>query len=141
MSEHMAVRLEVHNLIMLLFSCDDFRLACKGRSNASASTVLSVGASMPIDAQFDKSFPNAIFVSNVPSVAKEKYDKLMGILKKHFDKHGKCEKYMPLNEETQMTDGGPKGILTFYVWVIYQMGGSVSCSVGDDFKDDAPTVA
>mmetsp|Transcript_36181 Transcript_36181/g.84827 ORF Transcript_36181/g.84827 Transcript_36181/m.84827 type:complete len:709 (-) Transcript_36181:75-2201(-) len=51
------------------------------------------------------SFPNAVFVCNVPSVSREKYDKLMGVLKKLVDKYGPNERYMPLNEETQMTDG------------------------------------
>lgn len=55
--------------------------------------------------QADETFPTTLFISNVPKVGKEKYDKLMNVLGKSMDKIGKNEKYMPLNEKTGQTDG------------------------------------
>merc|ERR1719379_1303101 len=57
----------------------------------------------PID--MDRTFPNTIFISGLPKVGKEKFDKLNGVVGKSVEKFGKCERHMPMNEETGQTEG------------------------------------
>jgi len=71
---------------------------------------MSEGASEDLDdfeepVKIDETFPKTICICNVPKVSKEKYDKLMGVLSKVIDKHGKNEKSMEINAETGLTDG------------------------------------
>jgi len=53
----------------------------------------------------DETFPCSVFIANLPTVGKEKYDKLLSVISKLIDKAGKSEKYMPLNPETGKTGG------------------------------------
>jgi len=63
------------------------------------------GNSLAEEDEMDRSFPDTIFVCNVPKVGPEKKAKLETVLGKLIDKHGSNEKHMPLNSETNMTDG------------------------------------
>jgi translation initiation factor 3 subunit B len=53
----------------------------------------------------DKSFPETIFVSNLPKVPEAKLVKLTSVLDKIFQKSGDHTTYMPLNPATGTTDG------------------------------------
>eukprot|EP00929_Paragymnodinium_shiwhaense_P034777 TRINITY_DN1887_c0_g2_i1.p2 TRINITY_DN1887_c0_g2~~TRINITY_DN1887_c0_g2_i1.p2 ORF type:complete len:705 (+),score=242.91 TRINITY_DN1887_c0_g2_i1:96-2210(+) len=53
----------------------------------------------------DQTFPTTLFISGLPKVGKEKYDKLMGVLGKLIDKYGPNKKVMPLNKDTNQTEG------------------------------------
>jgi len=53
----------------------------------------------------DESFPSTVVICNVPKVGQAKYQKLMGVLGKLIDKYGPNEKVMPMNEETEQTEG------------------------------------
>jgi len=53
----------------------------------------------------DRSFPSTVVICNVPKVGQAKYQKLMGVLGKLIDKYGPNEKDMPLNDETEQTEG------------------------------------
>jgi len=55
--------------------------------------------------RFDGTFPKAVVVTGLPKAPKSKFDKLLGVVSKFFDKSGPNEKHMPINEETGMTDG------------------------------------
>jgi len=56
-------------------------------------------------ADMDKSFPESVFICNVPKVGKEKIEKLKSVIKKIIDKCGNNDIHMPLNEETNQTYG------------------------------------
>jgi translation initiation factor 3 subunit B len=58
----------------------------------------------PIE-ELDRSFPESVFICNVPKVGKEKEGKLAGVLSKVIDKFGKNDKFMPMNESTNQTEG------------------------------------
>lgn len=71
---------------------------------------VSEGEGEDIDAleepvRMNESFPSTVFICNVPKVGATKYDKLMNVLKKLIDKYGENEKYMPMNEAADMTEG------------------------------------
>lgn len=71
---------------------------------------ISEGEGEPLDSleapvKLDDSFPNTIIVAGVPKVSPEKFDKLLNVLSKLFDKYGKSEKVMPYNKEGTMTEG------------------------------------
>mmetsp|Transcript_67936 Transcript_67936/g.147975 ORF Transcript_67936/g.147975 Transcript_67936/m.147975 type:complete len:709 (-) Transcript_67936:76-2202(-) len=53
----------------------------------------------------DDSFPSTLFICNLPQVGQEKYQRLMKVVGKPIDLFGQNEKYMPMNETTQTTDG------------------------------------
>jgi|Transcript_104720 translation initiation factor 3 subunit B len=54
----------------------------------------------------DRSFPDTVFVCNLPKVAPEKFGKLEKVLKERFlSKHNCTDSYMPMNSETNLTDG------------------------------------
>lgn len=55
--------------------------------------------------QLDESFPNTIVIGNLPTVGKEKYQRLMGVLGKVIDKYGDNTKDMPMSEATEKTYG------------------------------------
>jgi len=55
--------------------------------------------------EMDKSFPESLFICNLPKVGAEKMAKLSSVLDKIIDKCGENKKYMPLNPQTNMTDG------------------------------------
>ncbi|CAJ1401147.1 unnamed protein product [Effrenium voratum] len=71
---------------------------------------VSEGDGEPLDSleaplTLDESFKCTIFVAGVPKVPKEKYDRLMGVLSKVFNKYGENEKEMPYNAEGTETEG------------------------------------
>lgn len=55
--------------------------------------------------EMDKSFPETIFVCNVPKVPEAKVPKLTTVLEKIFAKSGPCKLHMPLNPQTATTEG------------------------------------
>lgn len=55
--------------------------------------------------RMDKTFPTSLFIWGMPVVGKDKYDRLNGVIEKLLNKYGPNEKIMPLNEETEKTDG------------------------------------
>jgi translation initiation factor 3 subunit B len=57
------------------------------------------------DEEMDKSFPDAIFICNVPKVGPDRVEKLKNVLGKFCDRYGKNEKHMPLNSETNQSFG------------------------------------
>eukprot|EP00439_Symbiodinium_sp_Y106_P057669 s942_g8.t1 len=55
--------------------------------------------------RLDESFPSTLIVSGIPQVPKEKFDKLLGVISKLFNKYGDNEKEMPFNAAGTMTEG------------------------------------
>jgi translation initiation factor 3 subunit B len=55
--------------------------------------------------EMDKSFPESVFICNVPKVGKEKLEKLKSVIKKIIDKCGEHTLHMPVNEEANATYG------------------------------------
>lgn len=55
--------------------------------------------------ELDESFPNTVFICNVPKVTQEKHQRLSLILGKHTNNCGPNTLYMPINPETGCTDG------------------------------------
>jgi translation initiation factor 3 subunit B len=53
----------------------------------------------------DITFPTSILIAGLPQVAKEKYQKLMGVIEKVTSKHGDADKVMPMNDATEKTFG------------------------------------
>lgn len=71
---------------------------------------VSEGEGEPIEdietpVKLDESFPSTVLIANVPQVGKEKFEKLLTVLGKIIDKIGPNEKYMPFNDETNLTEG------------------------------------
>jgi len=55
--------------------------------------------------EMDRSFPDTVFICNVPKVGKEKLGKLESVLGRIIGKQGPHKMIMPLNPNTDMTDG------------------------------------
>lgn len=71
---------------------------------------VSSGDGEPFDSlepplQLDTSFASSVVITGIPKVPKEKYDKLLGVLSKLIDKHGKCDKIMPFGPSGAETQG------------------------------------
>lgn len=57
------------------------------------------------DEQLDCSFPETVFICNLPKVAEAKQEKLLTVLGKIVGKIGVNTRHMPINSGTGMTDG------------------------------------
>jgi len=55
--------------------------------------------------ELDETFPSAVVICGLPKVPKEKYDRLLNVLSKLIDKHGKSEKIMPFKPDGAETYG------------------------------------
>jgi len=56
--------------------------------------------------EMDRSFPDTVFVCNLPKVGAEKFAKLEKVLKERFlSKYSCTSSYMPVNPDTNSTDG------------------------------------
>lgn len=61
--------------------------------------------SLEAPVQVDETFPSTLFLGGLPKVGQAKFDKLLNVLGKLIDKHGKNQKVMPMNEAANETYG------------------------------------
>jgi len=57
------------------------------------------------EVRLNKTFPETVFICGLPKVGAEKTSKLNNVLDKIIDKYGSNKKVMPLNPDTNTTDG------------------------------------